>query len=370
MHHDPLFSSKALKLVSWGHNWVLLGLVVRCPFWAPTKVFTLPFAFRLYRNRQGNNKGKKKSAESAESAESATRPASGNAANKSKKPAKSRLSRFRADGSLHQTRPELALELLRWIADAFPERTFLVTADSLYGGQSILAHLPANVHLISRVHPGGALYAPAPKPTAGQLGRRRSKGERLPSMQQWADDAAPWTRLAFDQYGLHAQLSVKTRQGLYYKAGRERLLQFVLVRDDTGKRPLAIFYCTLLDLDVREILSTYAGRWSIEVTIENGKQLFGFEDPANRLPKAVERTAPMAMVLVSLTALWFHQEGHKHVRFPCRPWYLRKKEPSLGDMLTTLRRLSWEELGRGAVPQRGALKTLLAKLTEFLSRAG
>ena len=23
MHHDPLFSSKALKLVSWGHNWVL-----------------------------------------------------------------------------------------------------------------------------------------------------------------------------------------------------------------------------------------------------------------------------------------------------------------------------------------------------------
>jgi hypothetical protein len=110
--------------------------------------------------------------------------------------------------------------------------------------------------------------------------------------------------------------------------------------------------------------------WFIEVTIENGKQLFGFEDPANRLPKAVERTAPMAMILVSLTALWFHQEGHKHVRFPCRPWYVRKKEPSLGDMLTTLRRLSWEELGRGVVPHRGALKTLLAKLTEFLSRAG
>ncbi len=94
------------------------------------------------------------------------------------------------------------------------------------------------------------------------------------------------------------------------KAGRERLLKFVLVRDDyPGKRPLSIFYSTLLDLDAREILSTYAGRWSIEVTIENGKQLFGFEDPANRLPKAVERTAPMAMILVSLTTLWFHQEG-------------------------------------------------------------
>ena len=182
--------------------------------------------------------------------------------------------------------------------------------------------------------------------------------------------------LTFDQYGLHAQLSIKTRQGLYYKAGRERLLQFVLlqfvlVRDDTGKRPLAIFYCTLLNLDAREILSTYAGRWSIEVTIENGKQLFGFEDPANRLPKAVERTAPMAMILVSLTTLWFHQEGHRHVTFPYRPWYLRKKEPSLGDMLTTLRApRAWEELGRDVVPRQGPLKTQFAKLTEFLSRAG
>ncbi|MGB2612094.1 MAG: hypothetical protein WBC80_24230, partial [Isosphaeraceae bacterium] len=31
-----------------------------------------------------------------------------------------------------------------------------------YGGQSILSHLPPNVHLISHVHPNGALYEPAP----------------------------------------------------------------------------------------------------------------------------------------------------------------------------------------------------------------
>lgn len=362
MHHDPLFSSKALKLVSWGHNWVLLGLVVRYPFWAPTKVFTLPFGFRLYRNRQGNNKGKKKT-----TADTRATSSSGKAIGRRKKTAKSRS---RADGSLHQTRPELALELLRWIADAFPERTFLLTADSLYGGKSILAHLPANVHLISRVHPDGALYAPAPPPPPRQRGRRRLKGDRLPSMKAWADDATPWTPLVFDQFGLHAEVSIKTRQGLYYKAGRDRLLTFVLVRDDKGKRPLSIFYCTQLDLSARDILSTYAGRWSIEVTIENGKQLFGFEDPANRLPKAVERTAPMAMVLVSLTALWFHREGHRHVQFPDRPWYRRKKEPSLGDMLATLRRLSWEEFADEALPKRGPLKTLFAKLTEFVSRAG
>lgn len=365
MHHDPLLSSKAVKLVSWGHNWVILCLIVRLPSWAPTKVFALPIGFRLYRNRQGNNKGKSKDTEAR------SRPSKGKRGKASKK-AKSAAKKqtLRADGTPHQTRPELGLELIRWVAAAFPERTFVVTADSLYGGQSILRHLPANVHLISRVHPGGALYATAPTPLPGQRGRKRSKGERLSSMQDWANDASSWTDLKFDQYGLHADLSVKTRQGLYYKAGKDRLLTFVLVRDNTGKRPLSIFYTTLLDWVAKDILAAYASRWSIEVTFENGKQLLGFADPANRLPKAVQRTAPMAMVLVSLTTLWFHQQGHRHVRFPERPWYTKKKEPSFADMLTTLRRLSWNELLEGSTTKRGVKKNLLAKMTEFVSRAG
>ena len=78
----------------------------------------------------------------------------------------------------------------------------------------------------------------------------------------------------------------------------------------------------------------------------------------------------MAMVLISLITLWFHQRGHRHVRFPERPWYTKKKEPSFGDMLTTLRRLSWTELMEQALPQPTQLKNLLAKITEFISRAG
>jgi hypothetical protein len=365
MHHDPLMSSKAVKLVSWGHNWVVLCLIVRLPFWAPTKVLALPIGFRLYRNRQGNNKGKKKKKD----IDSRSRPSQGKP-NKTVKKRTVPKNRRRADGSMHQTRPELGLELICWLAAAFPERTFLVTADSLYGGKSILSKLPANVQLSSRVHPGGALYASAPQPLPGQRGPKRKKGARLSAMQDWADDASAWTDLKFDQYGLHAELSVKTRQGLYYKAGKDRLLTFVLARDNSGKRPLSIFYSTLLEWAAMDILAAYASRWSIEVTFENGKQLLGFDHPANRLPKAVQRTAPMAMVLVSLTTLWFHQQGHRHVRFPKRPWYTKKKEPSFADMLTTLRRLSWTELLAGSLTKRGVQKTLLPKMTEFLSRAG
>jgi hypothetical protein len=79
------------------------------------------------------------------------------------------------------------------------------------------------------------------------------------------------------------------------------------------------------------------------VTFENGKQLLGLEDPANRKEKAVRRTAPIALVLYSLIVLWFHRAGHRQLQFPDRPWYRRKQEPSFADLLTTLRRASWRE---------------------------
>jgi hypothetical protein len=47
MHYDPLISSRAKALVSWGHDWVVLCLIIAHPFWAPTKVFALPIAMRL-----------------------------------------------------------------------------------------------------------------------------------------------------------------------------------------------------------------------------------------------------------------------------------------------------------------------------------
>ena len=135
-------------------------------------------------------------------------------------------------------------------------------------------------------------------------------------MKQWADDPdRPWTKLEFNQFGLHATLEVKTIQALYYKAGKDRLLTIVLTRDLEGKRPDQMFYCTKLDWTPRQILSAYACRWAIECTFENCKQFLGLEDPANRLPKAVARTAPMALFIYSLVVVWFHKSGHQLLRW-------------------------------------------------------
>lgn len=343
MHHDPLISSRGKTLTSWGHDWVVVCLILRSRFWAPTKVWSLPIGFRLYRNRQGRTKGRKKGP-------------------KNPKPPRN---------SRHRTRPQLAVEMLKLIASWLPDREIVVTADSAYGGASVLQKLPENMDLVSQVHPKGGLYEPAPKPTPGQLGRHRKKGRRLPGMAEWAKDRRqPWKTLKFDQFGFHATVKVKTIKGLYYKAGKQRRLVIVLVRDVLGKRPDQMFYCTRLDWNARKILSCYAGRWSIEVTFENGKQLLGFEDPANRKEQAVRRTAPMALVLYSLIIAWFDREGHRYVKFPQRSWYPQKCEPSFADMLSTLRRRSWEDKYRHLLPKRGLLKKCFAELTLFLSLAG
>src|SRR5208337_1478588 len=108
------------------------------------------------------------------------------------------------------------------------------------------------------------------------------------------------------------------------KNAKDRLLTIVLTRDLEGKRPDQMFYCTKLDWTPRQILSAYACRWAIECTFENCKQFLGLEDPANRLPKAVARTAPMALFIYSLVVVWFHKSGHQLLRFPFRPWYRKK----------------------------------------------
>jgi hypothetical protein len=142
MHHDPLISSRARPHVSWGHDWVILSLLIPAPAWSPTKVWALPVGIRLYRNHQGVTKGKKAKKGQAQRKEAKKRPVDPN----------------------HRTRPELAVELIGQFAGRFPGRKILVSGDSAYGGKSVLQHLPAEVDLISRVASNAALYQPAPPP--------------------------------------------------------------------------------------------------------------------------------------------------------------------------------------------------------------
>ena len=78
----------------------------------------------------------------------------------------------------------------------------------------------------------------------------------------------------------------------------------------------------------------------------------------------------MAMFIYTIVVVWFHQTGHHFVQFPDRPWYPQKEETSFADILTTLRRLSYEEKTARVVGKSPLLKTWIAQLIELLSRTG
>lgn len=130
----------------------------------------------------------------------------------------------------------------------------------------------------------------------------------------------------------------------YWYSVPSRPLRVVAVEPLTGGRPPQAFYSTAITQSAEQVLVGYSGRWSIEEAIQGSKSHLGFEEPQSWSPKAVQRTAPMAMLLYSLVVLWFAKGGHAFYRPPQRPWFPEKTRPSFADMLDTLRRVCLERL--------------------------
>ena len=51
------------------------------------------------------------------------------------------------------------------------------------------------------------------------------------------------------------------------------------------------------------VIAWYAGRWSVEIAFHDSKQHLGFDEPQGWSRQAVERTAPLVMLLYSLVVL-------------------------------------------------------------------
>ncbi len=143
----------------------------------------------------------------------------------------------------------------------------------------------------------------------------------------------------------------------------EHPVRVVAVEPLTGGRTVQAFYSTCHGASAENVLTWYAMRWSIEEAFQNSKGPLGFEEPQGWTRRAVERTAPTALLLYSLTVLWFALDGHRHYQAPWRPWCRSKARASFADMLATLRQESIREevsalhlVGRGS---RNVVKSLI-----------
>lgn len=299
MHHDPLLSSRRMKVINRGHSWVVLAVRVALPC-CPGRVFSLPILLRLYVN-----------------------------------PKAAAHWRIR-----YRKRTELAVQLLALLCRSHPTRHFHVFADSTYGCQDVLRALPGNCDMTARLHIQASLCAPLAPRQLGRNGRPRVHGERVPSPQQML--AQRGRRVTLALYGRRDRVRLFETRACWYNVPA-RLLTVGVVDPLTGGRRPQAFFSTRLDWTAERVLEEYAGRWSIEEAFLGAKQHLGFEEPPGWSKQAALRTAPLAMLLYSLTLVWFACEGERHYLPAYRPWNRKKTRPSFADMLATLKQQSLAE---------------------------
>lgn len=300
-HRDPMLSGLSKVAYSFGHCWVVLGVVVVLQRWE--KAFCLPVLVRLYRPKN--------------------------------------LCTGRG-GAPYRKKTELVAEMVALLANALGNRRFVVLGDQAYVNSSVVRRLPASADIVGRARMDAALYAPPPRNRKPGPGRPRIKGERLPSPAQRIS-GRKWRTVRPLAYGRRVRVQVQVFDALWYIVGHGRLMRFVLIRGWPGHNKPDLLVTTDTTMTAEQVITRYCHRWSIEETFRWAKGRLGFEDPQSRTEGAVTRTAPMALWVYSLVVLWYARWSKRRTTLPFRPapWNTTKTTPSFSDMLAALRRQSW-----------------------------
>jgi hypothetical protein len=236
---------------------------------------------------------------------------------------------------------ELAHLMLQDMAEWFPGRAFALCADGFYA--PLAPGLPPLFHLTSRMRRDAALYAPVPKKRKRGRGRPRKKGRRLPTPEQMAKTTKQWHRVSVTIRGKVTTRLVSTRDVLWYAVCPDQLVRLVICRDPDGVEPDDFFFTTDLQATAAQVIEQYAGRWSIEDTFRNVKQLLAGHTPQSWKHKGPERTAAFSLWLYSVVWLWYLQNQNPSQSWIRLPWYPNKHTPSFADALACLRRDLWRK---------------------------
>jgi DDE superfamily endonuclease len=289
VHLDPVRSTKSVRVFAFGHVWVVLSVIVRPPF--SRRPWALPVLFRLYR---------------------------------SKKECASKRAPYR-------TKNELARELVELVTGWTNGHPVHLAADQAYTCDAVMHDLPSSVTMFGALRINAALTAPPE--TQPRRGRRRIRGDRLPSPEQLARSKEPWRTTKADLYGRRRSVRYKMLDAQWYRGCGGRLLRVVVVYVDS--QLIRVFVCTDPTLRVSTILETYAARWGLEVTFRDLKQLLGFADSSARKREAVERTAPFVGFIYTTLVLWAMDGAWRSnvAAPPIRPWYGHKQGLSFADIL-------------------------------------
>ena len=103
-----------------------------------------------------------------------------------------------------------------------------------------------------------------------------------------------------------------------------------------------------------DVVSVYAGRWGIECTYRDVKQLVGGEQPQTWKGEGPERAAHLSFWLHGAVWLWYLAHSGTTPAINPQPWYPTKRTPSFADAIAELRRTLWHERISPRLPTRPA----------------
>jgi len=340
-HRDPVRSPHDPDRVvhKWGHKWVVLAVLVPLPFTA--RRWALPVLCALYRMPKVNEEL----------------------------------------GRRHKTPCDLARGLVSAMLHWFPDRRFVLLGDGGFASHDLAwfcsrhkdrltlvarGRKDMNLHVLPK--PGDA------KPPCRQtLWRRRKgisrgprghKGKKLPSPADTVAAARLGRGLApgggvlptanVQWYGQsRREMEVFSACGGWYRGRGDGTGALVPVRwlythdPRTGKEDW--FFSTDPTHAPPAVVEDFAGRWSIEVTFEEGRAHLGWETTRQRCERSVLRCAPCLIRLFSLIALifvrlWRERGGGRGggVQWTHHTPCYHKAEPTFADALYAVRRVLWD----------------------------
>lgn len=251
-------------------------------------------------------------------------------------------------GRRHKSLGRWVMQMITLVRRWLPGRPLVLVAD---GGYAILALLDRcatfknPVTFITRLRLDAALFEPSPAREAGQKGRPRKKGKRLPALQRVLDDPKTrWTTIVLPRFYSQRdrQLEIVSACCVWYHSGMPPVaIRYVLVRDPLGKLAPQALLCTNLSCDPAQILRWFVLRWQLEVTFQEVRAHLGVETQRQWSPLAILRCTPALLGLFSLVTVLGHgqwREGNLQIR-QCA-WYV-KERATFSDVLASVRRELW-----------------------------
>ena len=302
LYRDAVQSSQSNVVTSYGLKWECMVLIVPLP-WCK-RPWALPFLTVLAPSKKSNE-------------------AAGH----------------RHKTSLDWTRQMTCL-ISRWL-----KRYWILVGDGAYACMDLaLTCIRLNVALVSRLRLDAQLFE-FPVYEKKKLGRKPLKGKRIQLKTLLNDPKQPWKIDIVDWYGGETrQIEYLSFTCLWYHAGFTPVtLRIVLVKTPGGKNEAEAFFSTDINLKPTQIIRYFVLRWNIEVTFEETRAHLGVETQRQWSDKAIARTTPLLMGLLSfvtLTALKMHQLKPL-VSMETASWYDKQGELTFSDILAVVKRSIW-----------------------------